>query len=173
MNQRCEPPPALLGCYRRRLDGDRRLRLPGTWTPRGGCTWLLFPRHLLPPCQQTSRELFLIPAGREVLREIVSTSRTNAGAPSIEAALALLRENAGRLSLAQGIATAIRIGPTSPRFTITAAQLNWLGCRGRTLILAGGLTSARILTPAKWAAWQREVERTIFMTSPLTSKTHD
>ena len=158
MNQRFEPPPALLGCHRHRLDGGRRLRLPATWTPSQAETWLLFPRHLLSPCQQASRELCLIPAGGEVLRQIPSTSTTRAGAPTIHIALALLREIARRLSLAPCIAKAIHIGPTSPRFTLTTAQLNWLGCRGRTLILAGGLTNARILTPAKWATWRREAD---------------
>jgi hypothetical protein len=76
---------------------------------------------------------------------------------TVKALLEILRGNARRLSLPSDLATAVGIDPGSGRFALTRAQTDWLGGRGRTLVLAGVLTHARVCSPAYWERWRREV----------------
>ena len=44
-------------------------------------------------------------------------------------------------------------------FTLTEAQIEWLGCGGRTLVIVGALNAAQIYTPTAWAKVQRRTRR--------------
>ena len=155
-----EEEPLLLGCYQRRLDSDRRLRLPTVWAPGNAQTWLLYPQKLYPHCKEVAQMLYLLPTGEESLRSNISGWPGNTvKAPTLGALLEILRGRARRFSLPPDIATAIRINPASTRFALTKAQIDWLGCRGRVLTLTGVAISARICTPAVWAKWLRDTKR--------------
>ena len=137
--------PSLTGCTRCRLDASRRLRLPAAWSSGSSQTWLLFPRHIVPPCPQVTHSLYLLPVNEHSLRAIISSSPANTGLrPSPKAVLDMLRAHARQHALYPSVATVIRTTPTATRFTLTKAQLAWLGCRGRTLLFFGGLNAAQI-----------------------------
>ena len=148
--------PILTGCHKRRLDVSRRLRMPMVWSVDGDQTWLLFPRHVVPPCDQVSRSLYLLPVNEHSLRAILAASpaHTNCTA-TVEAVLDVLRARARQHALDPSVATVIRTTPTATRFTLTKAQIGWLGCRGRILVLTGALNAAQIHTPTAWAKEQR------------------
>jgi hypothetical protein len=131
------------------------MRMPMAWSIDGNQTWLLFPRHIVPPCEQVSHSLFLLPVNDQSLRAIIALSpaHTNCTA-TVEAVLNMLREHAPQHALDPSVATVIRTTPTDTRFTLTKAQIGWLGCRGRTLAIAGWLSAARIFTPTEWAKEQ-------------------
>lgn len=150
--------PVLVGCHRRRLDANHRLRLPAVWAPESKLMWLLCPQHLLLPNIEATRELSLFPTDAASMG-VPSAFAHVAGAPTLEALLELLRDRAGRASLAPTVATAVQINPTQARFAISIAQLAWLGYHGRVIILAGVLTHARICTSPVWHKWKRAVAR--------------
>lgn len=150
--------PVLLGCHRRRLDRARRLRLPSVWSPDTDQDWLLFPMHLFPLCKEVTHDLYLLPSSKHSLTTILETSAKHSKrAPTIIAALEVLRDSAIRLSLPPQLATSIRVGVTATRFTLSAAQIDWLGSRGRTLILVGAGTAIHLYTPAVWARAQQSL----------------
>ena len=152
--------PMLIGCHRRLLDASRRLRLPVHWSFGRSQTWLLFPRHIVPPCDQVSHSLYLLPVSEHVLRAILSTSPAHTGcAPTAKAVLDVLRAHARGHALDPSVATVIRTTPTATRLTLTKAQVEWLGCRGRTLLFFGGLNAARMFTPAEWSRVKRNTQR--------------
>ena len=157
------PLPAIVrltGCSKRRLDASRRLRMPTAWCIGRSQTWLLFPRHIVPPCDQVSHSLYLLPVNEQSLRTIAASSTVHtACAPTIGAVLNVLRDHARQHAFDPSVATVIRTTPTATRFTLTKAQLTWLGCRGRTLVVVGALNAARIYTPTEWAKAQRSAGR--------------
>ena len=131
--------------------------MPTAWSIGRSQTWLLFPRHIVPPCEQISRSLYLLPVNEHVLRAILSSSPAHtACAPTPEAVLDLLHAYARQHALDPSVATVIRTIPTATRFTLTKAQITWLGCRGRTLIVVGALNAARIYTLAKSNKWRKQ-----------------
>jgi len=124
--------------------------MPIVWSIGGNQAWLLFPRHLVPPCSQISHSLYLLPVNEHSLRAILATSPAHtACAPTAEAVLNVLRAPARQHALPPSVTTVIRTTPTATRFTLTTAQLTWLGCHGRTLIVVGALNAARIYTPTE------------------------
>ncbi len=130
--------------------------MPTAWSIGSSQTWLLFPRHIVPSCDQVSRSLYLLPVNEHSLRAILATSPAHtACAPTPEAVLDLLHAYARQHALDSSVATVIRTTPTATRFTLTKAQITWLGCRGRTLIVVGALNAARISAPAAWAKPRR------------------
>ena len=150
----------LVGYHRRRIDPDRRVRLPAFWAPDKTQTWLLFPPHLFSPGKAEGKDLGLFPTGGASLNAKIPASVDCATSVStFKALLEILQGNAKRLSLPPDLATAVRINPAFGRFTLTEAQIDWLGGRGRTVVLAGVLTHARIRTPTVWCKWRREVVR--------------
>jgi hypothetical protein len=148
----------LLGSHKRRLDAYHRLRLPAAWLTDSARAWLLFPEGLIPPCKQVSHSLCLLPVSERALRHFIDTSPTRfMGTATPELALDVLRSHARRHALDPKVATVIRTTPVTSRFTLTQAQLDWLGCRDRALLVLGGLSTARIYTPAGWAKIRRSV----------------
>jgi hypothetical protein len=146
----------LTGCYKRRLDASRRFRLPMAWCDGDNQTWLLFPRHIVPPCDRIFRSLYLLPVNEHSLRAILSTSPAHtAGAPMLDAVLDVLRAHARQHALDPSVATVTRTAPTATRTTLTTAQIGWLRYRGRTLIIVGSLNAAWIYTPTEWAKVKR------------------
>jgi len=101
-----------------------------------------------------------LPVDEDCLRSLCKTQPTSPAqatcAPTIEEALNVLRIYARQHDLDPSVATVIRITPTDNRFTLTKAQIKWLGCRGRTLELSGKLNYANIYTPTTWAKLRRE-----------------
>lgn len=155
-------PPMIVGCHKRRLDASRRLRLPVHWLIAGNQTWLLFPRHIVPPWKQDTRPLYLKPVNDSVIREILSSSPSHvACAPTVETVHDVLCIHAQRLALDPSVASVIRTTPNSRRITLTKAQVTWLGCRGRTLIVVGSLIAARIFSQPAWAREQRRMRSAI------------
>jgi len=146
----------ITGCHKRRRDTSRRLRMPLAWSIGGNQAWLLFPRHIFPPCDQVSHSLYLLPVNDQSLRAIIATSPAHAAcAATIEAVLDVLHASARQHALDPSVATVIRTTPTATRFMLTKAQIGWLGFRGRTLVITGALTAGRIHTPSAWAKEQR------------------
>jgi hypothetical protein len=72
-----------------------------------------------------------------------------------------MRNNARRLSSPPALVTAVRINPADGRFALTKAQINWLGSRARTVVIAGIVTQARICTGTVWRKWKRGVAERI------------
>jgi hypothetical protein len=129
--------------------------MPAAWSIGSNQTWLLFPRHIVPPCDQVSHSLYLLPVNEQSLRAIAASSPAHtACAPTIEAVLNVLRDHARRHALDPTVATVIRTTPTATRFMLTKAQIEWLGCHGRALIIAGALNAAPIYSPTEWAKAQ-------------------
>jgi hypothetical protein len=177
--------PLITGCHKRRRDTSRRLRMPLAWSIGGNRTWLLFPRHIVSPCDQASHSLYLLPVNERSLRAIILDSAVEALAPrsgerqqadsvstaefritmssaahtasslTVGAVLDILHARARQHALDPSVATVIRTTPTATRFTLTKAQIGWLGCQGRTLVITGALNAARVLTPRVWAKEQR------------------
>jgi len=122
--------------------------MPAAWSIGGSQTRLLFPRHIVPPCDQIFHSLNLLPVNEHILRAIIASSAAHiACAPTPQTAFDVLRAHARQHSLDPSVATVIRTTPTATRFTLTKAQLASLGCRGRTLVFVGALNAARIFTP--------------------------
>ena len=130
--------------------------MPAAWCIGGNQAWLLFPRHIVPPCDQVSHSLYLLSVNEQGLHGIAASSPTlTACAPTLEAVLDVLHAQARQRALDPSVATVIRTTPTATRCTLTKAQIEWLGCHGRTLIVVGALNAARIYTPHVWAKEQR------------------
>lgn len=150
--------PLLVGCHKHRIDADRRVRLPAFWAAGITQMWLIFPLHLFPPGKSEGRELRLIPTGGDSLNTKIRASFGCAALGStFKALLEIMRDNARRLSLPLNLATAVRINPASGRFALTRAQIDWLGRRARTVVIAGVVTHARVCTPTVWSKWRRDV----------------
>ena len=147
----------LVGYHRRRIDPDRRVRLPAFWAPDKTQTWLLFPPHLFSPGKAEGKDLGLFPTGGDSLNAKIRGSGCAASGSTFKALLESMWANARRLSLPPDLATAVRINPASGRFALTRAQIDWLGSRARTVVIAGVLTHARICTPTVWNKWRRDV----------------
>jgi len=146
-------PPFLTGCCQRRLDANRRIRLPTAWCIESDQTWLLFPRHIVSPCDQISHSLYLLPVDANALRAIISTSPAHKTfALTVDVVLDVLHAHARNHTLDPSVATVVRTSSTTTRFTLTKAQVEWLKCRSRTLALVGSLNSAWICTPKTWAS---------------------
>jgi hypothetical protein len=108
--------------------------------------------ELLADGHEFNRELLLQPTDAESLKSRVPAwTHQSVSTTTPTGLLKELRKIAQRLSLPPSLATAIRIDPRSRRFVLTPAQINWLGCRRRKLILHGALTHGRICAPAAWA----------------------
>jgi len=138
--------------------------MPAAWSIGGSQTWLLFPRHIVPPCDQVSHSLYLLPVNEHSLRAILATSPAHtACAPTAEAVLNVLRAHARQHAFDPSVATVIRTTPTATRFALTTAQLTWLGCHGRILVVVGALNAARIYAPAEWAKAQHGARRTFYV----------
>jgi hypothetical protein len=166
-------PPMLTGCIKRRLDASRRLRMPTAWSIGSSQTWLLFPRHIVPPCDQVSHSLYLLPVNEPSLRAIIASSPTHtACAPTLDAVLDLLHAQARRHALDPSVATAIRTTPIATRFTLTKAQIEWFGSRGRTLVVVGALNAARIYTPTAWANVKRSARPYASRRLPFLTLSH-
>jgi len=130
--------------------------MPTAWSIGSSQTWLLFPRHIVPPCDQVSHSLYLLPVNEQGLRVIAASSPAHSAcAPTPETALDVLRAQARQHALDPSVATVIRTTPTATRFTLTKAQIEWLGCHGRPLIVVGALNAARIYAPTAWAKAQQ------------------
>lgn len=154
------PTIQLTGCIKRRHDASRRLRMPAAWFIGSSQTWLLFPRHIVPPCDQISHSLYLLPVNEQSLRAIAaSLPAHSACSPTVEEMLDVLHAQARQHALDPSVATVIWTTPTATRFTLTKAQIEWLGCHGRALIVVGALNAARIYTPHVWAKEQRGMRR--------------
>ncbi|HXC01997.1 MAG TPA: hypothetical protein VNU49_05045 [Opitutaceae bacterium] len=152
----------LLGLHKRQLDAYRRLCLPAAWSTDSARVWFLFPRDIMPPCNPVFRSLYLLPVDGSSPRNIIATSPTRImGTPTPELALDVLRSHARRHTLDPKVATVIRTTPSTSRFTLTLAQLDWLGCRGRTLLVLGTLNIAWIYTPAGWAKLNDKTDRNL------------
>jgi hypothetical protein len=147
----------LLGLHKRQLDAYRRLCLPAPWCIGGARVWLLFPEGIVPPYNQASHSLCLLPVNEPALRHLIATSQTQVmGTPTPELALGVLRSHARLHAFDPKVATVIRTTPSIFRFTLTQAQLGWLGCRGRILVFIGAVSTARVYTPADWAKIERQ-----------------
>jgi hypothetical protein len=152
-------PPILTGCHKRRLDASRRLRMPTAWSIGSKQTWLLFPRHIVPPCNDVSRSLYLLPVSEHSLRMVLATTPTpTAYAPTADAVIEVLRAHACQHALDSSVTTVFRTTPTATRFTLTKAQIEWLSCHGRTLVVVGALNAAWIYTPTAWAEVKRSAQ---------------
>lgn len=148
--------PILLGCHTRQLDANRRLRFPRMWSPESSQEWLLFPMFLFPLCEEKTHDLYLLPPSEHSLKVIIGTSSKHSKlAPTIKAALEVLRDEAVKRSLPNNLATSVQVGATATRFYLSKAQFDWLGCRRRKLILVGAVTAIHLYTPALWAKMQR------------------
>jgi hypothetical protein len=118
---------------------------------------MLFALELLADGGEFNRELFLLPTQAEDLRDPIPPAADGSMKATTAAAfIEELETRARRSSLPPGLVTAFRINPATRRFALSQAQMTWLGCRGRTLILHGALTDARICTPTFWAQWMRD-----------------
>lgn len=158
----CVKAPLLLGCHKRQVDIDRRVRLPTSWAPNHAQVWLVFPHHLFPPCRIVSKSLCLLPSSKHSVSTILGAfPGLTAQSPSVKLALEALKRRGRQLSLDPGLATAIRITPSLTRFALTKRQIAWLGCRGRTLVLHGKMNIASIHSPTAWKCWRRETNRSL------------
>jgi hypothetical protein len=150
----------LLGLYRRRLDADRRLRMPALWSVHDAQSWLLFPLLLIPPCEQIAPSLYLLPVSDSGLRRILTSSLAPIDCdPTPEIVLDVLRAQACQKGLSPSLAGLLQTTRTAPQFALTQAQLKWLGCHGRTVVVTGSLTAGWIYSPTTWAKVQRSAIR--------------
>jgi len=130
--------------------------LPKAWSIGGQQTWLLFPRHIVPPCDDVSRSLYLLPVSEHSLRLVLATTPApTAYAPTADAVIEVLHAHARQHELDPSVATMIRTTPTATRFTLTKAQIEWLSCHGRTLVVVGALNAARIYASTEWGKVRR------------------
>jgi len=138
--------------------------MPTAWCIGSSQTWLLFPRHIVPPCDQISHSLYLLPVNEQSLRAIAASSPAHSAcSPTVEEVLDVLHAQASQHALDPSMATVIRTVPTVTRFTLTKAQIGWLDCHGRALVIVGALNAARIYTPTEWAKAQRSAWRTSYV----------
>lgn len=150
-------PMFLKGLFRRRLDVDRRLRLPVAWSPDRAQVWLLFAYGLLFDGEEMTGGLYLHPTRAKNLDDIIPRVVHGLIKGTTPAAfLEDLEGKARRRSLPPGLVTAIRINPSSRRFTLTQSQSDWIGCRQGTLIMRGGHSHVHICAPAEWAEFKRK-----------------
>lgn len=144
--------------YGRTLDADRRLRLPNHWAPNVTQQWLIFPRYFLFRAEPQS--LQLVQTTEHALRFIVSESPDHKDeAPTVELAQKTLRELSGQHGHPPNLVTTVQIAPAPTRFALTQAQIDWLGCHGRKVVLSGFLHAAYIYSPRRWKEWNREMRR--------------
>jgi len=136
----------LVGEYSLVVDADRRIRLPADWTRlRQEETWLITPSFLdAAPTGAAGAVLVVMPAS-DLCRN--HNGHENASRLTIEQALKELRTAARGKGLAEEVATTFDWLANQSLLTLASAQLDWLGCRERRLVLVGLLTKAHLMTP--------------------------
>lgn len=154
--------PIFVSKFARRIDPRQRLRLPAPWRIWKVRSWLLYPHELLGHGCPDWRTLRLVPVTKRLPASILAALKV-AGtcAPSIDAALAALRDVARRRGIDPAVVTHHRTDDRTIHLKLIAAQLAWLGLRNRSLVLTGVVTAVDLWSAAEHARWKRATMRSI------------
>ena len=147
-----------VGRFTRRLDQQRRLRIPSPWRIYGVRSWLLYPRDLLADVPSPKRTLCLDPADARLTRAICDTLKVPGNRPrTLVTAIEALRAVALRRGLDPTTVTHHRAGAEGIHLTLSPAQLGRLRPQSRSLVLIGTMLSIEVWSAEEFARWERSV----------------